>query len=136
MVCRERTSTTLFLPREVNSASQIVVGKGSKEYRVYVNPATLQILKVDDEDKRPMNVLFYLHGELLLGDRGSNVVELAASWAIVLLVTGVYLWWPRQTQRLAGVLYVRLRPGTTRILARPSCRYGNLDCRICFVYSA
>ena len=99
------------LPRETDSAPQIVVGKGSKEYRVYVNPATLQVLKVDDEDKRPMNVLFYLHGELLMGDRGSNIVELAASWSIVLLLTGVYLWWPRQTRRLAGVLYVRMHQG-------------------------
>ena len=100
------------LPRETNSASQIVAGRSGKEYRVYVNPATLQVLKVDDEDKRPMNVLFYLHGELLMGDRGSNIVELAASWAIVLLLTGVYLWWPRQTRRLAGVLYVRMRQGS------------------------
>ena len=99
------------LPREANSASQIVVGRSNKEYRVYVNPTTLQILKVEDEDKRPMNVLFYLHGELLMGDRGSNLVELAASWTIVLLLTGIYLWWPRQSQRLAGVLYVRLRQG-------------------------
>jgi len=100
------------LPRTPDAASQIVVGKGSKEYRVYLNPATLEILKVEDEDKRPMNVLFYLHGELLMGDRGSNVVELAASWAIVLLITGIYLWWPRQSQRLAGILYVRLRQGS------------------------
>ena len=100
------------LPRETDSASQIVVGRGGKEYRVYVNPATLQVLKIDDEDKRPMNVLFYLHGELLMGDRGSNIVELAASWAIVLLITGVYLWWPRQTRRLAGVLYFRMRQGS------------------------
>ena len=100
------------LPRTNHSASQIVVGRDAKELRVYVHPGTLQVLKIVDEDKRPMNILFYLHGELLLGDRGSNIVELAASWAIVLLVTGVYLWWPRQSERLAGVLYVRLRRGS------------------------
>ena len=100
------------LPRGENSASQIVVGRETKEFRVYVNPVTLNILKVADEDKQTMNVLFYLHGELLLGDRGSNIVELAASWTIVLLITGIYLWWPRQTQRLAGVLYIRLRRGS------------------------
>ena len=100
------------LPRFADSTSQIVVGKDSKEYRIYVNPVTLQVLKIDDEDKRPMNILFYLHGEILMGDRGSNIVELAASWAIVLLLTGVYLWWPRQSRRLAGVLYIRLRQGS------------------------
>ena len=100
------------LPRTDRSAVQIVVGRDTKEFRVYIHPETLQVLKIIDEDKRPMNVLFYLHGELLLGDRGSNIVELAASWAIVLLITGVYLWWPRQSERLAGVLYVRLRRGS------------------------
>ena len=100
------------LPRSDSSAVQIVIGRDTKEFRVYVHPETLQILKVVDEDKRPMNVLFYLHGELLMGSRGSNIVELAASWAIVLLITGVYLWWPRQSERLAGVLYVRFRRGS------------------------
>ncbi len=46
-----------------------------------------------------------------MGDRGSMIVELAASWAIVMIVTGLYLWWPRQANRLAGVLYVRLSRG-------------------------
>jgi uncharacterized iron-regulated membrane protein len=66
---------------------------------------------VINEDHRPMNVISSLHGELLMGDRGSNIVELAASWAIVMIVTGLYLWWPRQASRLAGVLYIRVRKG-------------------------
>jgi uncharacterized iron-regulated membrane protein len=99
------------LPLTPHSAVQILVGKGEKEFRVYVHPRTLQILKVINEDHRPMNVISSLHGELLMGDRGSNVVELAASWAIVMIVTGLYLWWPRQASRLAGVLYIRFRKG-------------------------
>jgi uncharacterized iron-regulated membrane protein len=99
------------LPRSSFSAAQIIVGKGEEEFRVYVHPRTLQILKVIKEDRRPMNVISSLHGELLMGDRGSNVVELAASWAIVMIVTGIYLWWPRQSSRLAGVLYIRLSKG-------------------------
>jgi uncharacterized iron-regulated membrane protein len=35
-------------------------------------------------------------------------VELAASWAIVMLVTGLYLWWPRG-RGLAGVVWPRRR---------------------------
>lgn len=100
------------LPRSTDVAPQIIVGVGSQEYRVYVHPQTLQILKVINEDKRPMQVIFHLHGELLSGDWGSHVVELAASWAIVLIVSGLYLWWPRQSQKLAGVLWVRLRQGS------------------------
>ncbi len=43
-------------------------------------------------DKRFLTVVKNLHGELLLGNRGSYVVELMASWMIVLIITGLYLW--------------------------------------------
>ncbi len=42
------------------------------------------------------------------GPRGSWLVELAASWAIVMVVTGLYLWWPRG-RGLAGVVWPRRR---------------------------
>ena len=97
------------LPGSDRDATQILVGKGGDDFRVYVRPDTLQILKVANEEDRPMRVLFHLHGELLMGDRGSMIVELAASWAIVLLLTGLYLWWPTSARGLGGVLYPRLR---------------------------
>jgi uncharacterized iron-regulated membrane protein len=99
------------LPATQHEAARIIVGRGKDEFRVYVHPQTLQVLKVQNEDTRPMMIVFRLHGELLMGDRGSLIVELAASWAIVLLLTGLYLWWPRQSARLAGVLFVRVRQG-------------------------
>jgi len=99
------------LPRGNNSAVQIIVGRKSQEYRVYVNPYSGQVMKVDDEDKRLMEVVSHLHGELLLGDRGSYIVETAASWAIIMILTGLYLWWPHQSRGLAGLLYPRLGQG-------------------------
>lgn len=100
------------LPRDIHSAVQVVVGRDAEEFRVYVDPYTLRVLKVDDEDSRLMKRIFHLHGELLLGDRGSWIVETAASWAIIMILTGLYLWWPRNTKSLAGVLYPRLRQGS------------------------
>jgi len=99
------------LPESNDGAVRAIVGVGQKEYRVYVHPQTLQVLKVIDEDQRPMRLIFRLHGELLAGDWGSRVVELAASWAIVLVVSGLYLWWPRQTEKFAGVLWIRFGQG-------------------------
>jgi uncharacterized iron-regulated membrane protein len=105
------------LPRTDHGAVQIVIGRGTEEYRVYVHPQSLRVLKVISEDRRPMNVLFYLHGELLMGDKGSVIVELAASWTIVMILTGLYLSWPRQINTFAGILYIRLRKGQ-RLLFR------------------
>jgi len=99
------------LPRTEHSAVQIIVGRKAQEYRVYVNPYTLQIMKVVNDDHMFTRRIFHLHGELLMGDKGSFIVETAASWAIIMILTGLYLWLPRNTAGLGGVLYPRLRQG-------------------------
>jgi len=63
-----------------------------------------------DPEARLMEFDKRIHGQLLLGKRGSWLVELAASWAIVMIASGLYLWWPRD-RGLAGVLWPRLRKG-------------------------
>ena len=78
------------LPKAADSSVRIIVGRGADEYRVYVHPQTLQILNVVNEDERPMKILFRLHGELMAGDRGSMLVELAASWTVVMILTGLF----------------------------------------------
>ncbi|MEG3164388.1 PepSY domain-containing protein [Sphingomonas sp. PB2P19] len=101
------------LPDRSDDAVQLIVGSGARETRVYVHPQTLAVLKTVDEDDRLMRVIFRLHGELLMGDKGSYLVELAASWAIVMILTGLFLWWPRGGG-LGGVVYPRLRSGGRR----------------------
>ena len=99
------------LPATPRSAIQIIVGRGADEYRVYVHPQTAHVLRFVNEDSRPMTVIFHLHGELLMGDRGSMIVELAASWAIAMIATGLFLWWPRGAKGFGGILYPRFRQG-------------------------
>src|SRR5690348_5335346 len=96
------------IPDTPEQAVQVIVGKGERETRVYVNPADLRVLKAVDEDSRLMPTIFRLHGELLLGNKGSYIVELAASWAIIMIISGLVLWWPRG-KGLAGVVYPRMR---------------------------
>jgi uncharacterized iron-regulated membrane protein len=116
------------LPPTGRSATRVIVGRDAEEFRVYVHPQTLQVLKIINEDQRPMKVIFRLHGELLMGDWGSMIVELAASWAIVMILTGLYLWWPRQTEKFAGVIYLRLRQvsASSGAIFTPSREYGCL----------
>jgi uncharacterized iron-regulated membrane protein len=58
-----------------------------------------------DPDMRLMAVTSEIHASVLAGQVGRWLVELAASWAIVMIITGLYLWWPRG--RIAGVLWPR-----------------------------
>lgn len=99
------------LPESPGDAVQVLVGKGSEDVRVWVNPQSGAVLHAVPEEDRLMRVVFRLHGELLAGARGSALVEAAACWTIVMLLTGLFLWWPRGASRLAGVLYPRLRRG-------------------------
>lgn len=78
-----------------------------RELRVLVRPDTLEIMKTEAERSRLSSFMADLHGTLLMGEPGSIAVELAGAWAIVMIITGLYLWWPRG-RGLAGVLYPRL----------------------------
>lgn len=104
------------LPRRVPggsaSATRVMVDRDGETIRVYVHPTTLDVLAALPERDRFMRRVARLHGELLLGDAGSMLVELAASWAVVMILTGLWLWWPRQARTLAGVVYPRLRSGS------------------------
>lgn len=96
------------LPESGRDAVEVLVGKGARDVRVWVHPQTGAVLHKVAEEDRPMRVVFRLHGELLAGSRGSALVEAAACWTIVMLLTGLFLWWPRGGRRLAGTLYPRL----------------------------
>lgn len=104
----------IVLPEHADEAARVLVSDHGMRTRVYLHPDTLEILKSVPEEGRFNRIVFKLHGELLMGTAGSIMVELAASWAIVMILTGLYLWWPRSAKGLAGVLWPRLRDGPKR----------------------
>ena len=108
------TLAAVVLAEHPDEARRVLVSKGGDRTRVYVHPDTLAILKTVPEQGRFASFVSRLHGELLVGKAGSILVELAASWAIVMILTGLYLWWPRQARGLGGVLYPRIGQGARR----------------------
>jgi uncharacterized iron-regulated membrane protein len=92
--------------REGDAAAVHLTLAGGGMTDAFVSPQG-RLLGSIDPDSRIIAFDRRLHGQLLIGRQGSWLVELAASWAIVLIATGLYLWWPRG-QGLAGVLWPRL----------------------------
>ncbi|MFO0349304.1 MAG: PepSY-associated TM helix domain-containing protein [Alphaproteobacteria bacterium] len=101
----------LEVPPTAASAPRVLLRRNGDLVRVYVHPETAAVLKVVNEDDRLMKQIAFLHGKLGVGDPGSWLVETAACWTLVMLLTGVYLWWPRTRAGLAGVLMPRLTAG-------------------------
>lgn len=98
------------LPAAPGDAPMVHIGMPDGTMRdVYVSPQGKVLGSIDPETTISA-VVRRIHGELLAGKIGSWIVETAGSWAIVLVLTGLYLWWPRGT-RLAGVVWPRLGRG-------------------------
>lgn len=74
-----------------------------------------RVIGAADPERRISAWLSHIHGSLLIGRAGGLIVELAASWAMVMILTGLYLWWPRG-RGLAGVLWPRLSLGARTAL--------------------
>lgn len=102
-------------PQPGRSAEVRLVSSAGEVISVFVNPATGAVLGHIEDATRPMRILHDLHGTLLAGTAGELLVELAASWAFVLLISGLYLWWPRPFT-VAGFLLPRLGSGRRALL--------------------
>ncbi len=68
---------------------------------VYVNPYTGAVVGSIAEMERFRNWARKLHSSFLQGDSYRWIIELGASWMLIMLATGVYLWWPRSAQGTA-----------------------------------
>ncbi len=98
------------LPQSVGDAAMIHLALGhGRTIDAFVSPQG-KVLGSLAPDSRIIAIDRDIHGQLLMGPRGSWIVEFAASWAIVLIVTGLYLWWPRG-RGAAGVIWPRLAAG-------------------------
>lgn len=96
------------LPERELDATRVMVRKDKENIRVYIHPESLNVLGMRNENATFIRWIRTLHGQLHMGVRGSNLVELASSWTVIMIVTGLCLWWPRSIKGLGGVLYPRL----------------------------
>lgn len=98
------------IPEARGDAAVVQVGlPGSAKRDVAVSPQG-RVIGAADPDARWSAWLARVHGSLLVGRAGQLAVELAASWAIVMILTGLYLWWPRG-RGPAGVVWPRVSLG-------------------------
>ncbi|AXL49230.1 peptidase [Paraburkholderia caffeinilytica] len=74
---------------------------------VYLNPYSGEVLGTLSVERRFMQVDRMLHRKLLLGKPGELLMELAACWTLVMIGTGVALWWPREKTTARAALVPR-----------------------------
>lgn len=100
-----------YVPAAARTAS-VEVGVATADrgtVSVYVDPHDGRVLGSIADDAKLMPILKKIHSLEYFGWVPNRIIEIVAGWAIVLVVTGVYLWWPRG--RSGGVWTPRLKPG-------------------------
>lgn len=113
----EKAPNMMVIPTENNQSTEFVSGKFSHKNSVFVNPYKAEISGVIRPKESKMHTVRKLHGELLLGKFGTKIIELIASWMVVLIITGLYVFWPSKKQGIKAFLTIRLKQGK-RILFR------------------
>lgn len=64
-------------------------------YRIYVDPYTGKVLKVENTKWEFFNTVVNLHINLLLGPKiGGTIVNWSVIIFVVMLISGIVLWWP------------------------------------------
>ncbi len=97
--------TQVVRPAASNESWRMAFTDPSGEARMaFVRPDVGLVLGTSDAGG-PLEVVKHLHSLTVAGPVGNVVVEIVAGWAIILVLTGFYLWWPRAGGRalsLAG----------------------------------
>lgn len=81
--------------------------KDGAEVEVHVDPYRNRVTGTLDLAMQPTVIARTLHGTLFGGEIGSYVVELTACWTLIMLFTGLILWWPK-AWRWRGTIIPRL----------------------------
>lgn len=76
---------------------------------VFINPYTGVLLGTLSVEHRLMKQVRQLHRDLMLGTTGALVMELASCWALVMIGTGVALWWPGRRWSIWGTFLPRMQ---------------------------
>lgn len=101
---------TYIPPKAANRSAQFIVsshamdgghggGHGAGEgLSVYVDPYTGEVLGALDPAKTLYAYAKTMHGTLFLGAFGDHLIEIAAGFGVLMIVTGLFLWAPRKGQ--------------------------------------
>ena len=96
---------------ESNTESNTEAHKISGPFIAYINAGTLDVQGSIAEDGRFKEWARKLHSSFLQGESWRWIIELGACWMLFMLVSGVYLWWPRCNANWRSV-FVRDRRDT------------------------
>ncbi len=91
-------------PHATATPAMFRVDLGDIQRMVALDPYTGAVLRDTENGATWYTLANKVHGMLLIGDLGDRLVEIAASLGLLLVITGIYLVWPRNGSGLRSLL--------------------------------
>lgn len=113
----DKPINSMVLSQNDDQATEFVSGRFGGKKSLFINPYTGEETGRIDPKKTDMYVVRKLHGELLGGSLGTKIVELVGSWFVVLILGGLFLFFPRRKADWVKLFRIRFR-GPKDILYR------------------
>lgn len=87
--------TIVFRYRERNNHANLYTHYFINYFKVYINPFTGEVVKVENSKWEFFNLVVMLHCSLLLGHLGTQIITWSTIIFLVMLISGLILWWPK-----------------------------------------
>lgn len=100
-----------IVPRKEDQPAVFRVNVGSQSNMVAVDPYRGTVLGTWERRTALYDTANLIHGTLLIGSVGDSLIEIAAGFGIVLVITGLYLWWPRNSRGQKSAFVPRISGG-------------------------
>ncbi|MEL6974455.1 MAG: PepSY-associated TM helix domain-containing protein [Bacteroidota bacterium] len=81
-------------------------------YTVYINPFSGEVLKVENTKWEFFNLIVQIHTSLLMGPIGTAIVSFSVLVFVIMLLSGIVLWWPQNRKSYRMRTWFRWKPTT------------------------
>ncbi len=95
-------------PAALDRSAIVTVSTDGGSTLVFVNPYDGKVLDTVGTNEEFNTVVKHIHSLALFGAAPNKLIEITGGFAMVLVATGIYLWWPRR--QTGGVVSVRGTP--------------------------
>ncbi len=103
------TAVKFTTPADPGASAEITVRTDAGErLAVYVDPYDAHVLGSLPDRGTIMWTIRQLHSLKFFGSFARGAIEIAAGWSVLLVATGIFLWWPRGQK--GGVVTIRATP--------------------------
>ena len=112
------TATQYIAPMGPDRVAAFAVALGEDTTGVTLNPYTGAVVQTFPWQAGWYDIANDIHGTLLIGDLGDWLIEAAASLGLLLVISGLYLHWPRNGATWGKALSVQRSDGHEGLVGR------------------